>query len=104
MKDDDASFHTAITNNDKDHDLFRLNFRKDVQTVFNTILCNPFQIDSLSIVNDTPHTFPKSFVEIIKTVLSDRETQVKSFKSNRLILQKTPITKNIKKQIFFTET
>ena len=104
MKDDDASFHTAITNNDKDHDLFRLNFRKDVQTIFNTILCNPFQIDSLSIVNDTPHTFLKSFVEIIKTVLSDRETQVKSFKKDRLILQKTPIKKKIKKQIFFTET
>ena len=86
---DDVSFHTTSTKHHKDNEHFHLNFRKDLQTVFNAILCNPFQLDSLCTINDIVYTFPDSVVETIKIVLSVWETRVKS--CNRLILQKTPI-------------
>ena len=67
-----------------------INFRKDVQTVFVAIPCNPFQLDSLCIINDIAYKFPES--ETLKIVLSEVETQ---FIRDCLILQKTPITTTI---------
>ena len=102
---DDASFHTTSTKHHKDNEHSHLNLRKDVQTVFNAIPRNPSQLDSLCNVNDITYTFPESVVETIKIVLSEEETQVKSFISDHLILKKTPITAKIKKKKkFFAET
>ena len=101
IKDDNASFHTTSTKLHEENELFCFNFRKDVQTVSSAIPCNPFQLDSLYTINDIAYTFPDSVVETIKVVLSEGETQVKSFTSGCLILQKTPIMAKIKN---FTET
>ena len=93
MKDDnDASFHTTSTKHHKDNEHSHLNFRKDVQTVFSAIPHNPFQPDSLRNINDITYTFPESVVETIEIVLSEEETQFKSFISDHLIFKKTPIT------------
>ena len=94
MKDDDASFHTTSNKHHVDNEHFRLNFRMDVQTVFKAILYNSFQLDSLCTINDIAYKLPESVVEKIKIVLPEWETQVKSFISGRLILQKTPITES----------
>ena len=63
MKDDYASFHTTSIKHHEDNEHFRLNFRKDVQTVFSAISCNPFQLDSLCTINDTAYTLTKSVVK-----------------------------------------
>ena len=91
----------VIEKKKKDNEHFRLNFRKDVQTVFNAIPCNPFQLDPLCSINDFAYTFPESVGETIKIVLSEGVTKVKSFISGRLISQKTPIAAKIKKEINF---
>ena len=96
MKDDDGSFHTTSTEHHEDNEHFRLNFREDLQTVFNAIPCKPFHLDSFCTISDIAYTFPKSVVETIKIVLSEGETQVKSSISDRLIIHKTPITKKLK--------
>ena len=97
MKDDDGSFHKTSTKHHEDNEHFGLNFREDVQTAFNDIPCNPlYLLDSLCTINDFAYTFPESVAETIKIVLSEGETQVKSFISDRLILQKTSITAKIK--------
>ena len=57
-------------------------------------------LDSICTINEIAYTFPESVVETIKIVLSEGETQAKSFIIDRLILQKTPITKRIKNNKF----
>ena len=71
MKDDDASFHTTSSKHHEDNEYFRLNFRRDVQTVFNSIPCNPFQLDSLCTINDIAYTFHESVLETIQIALSE---------------------------------
>ena len=102
MKDDDVSFHTTSTKHHEDNEHFRLNFRNEVQTVFIAIPYNSFQLDSLFTNNDIAYTFSESLVEAIKIMLSEGETQVKSFFRDRFILLFSQ--QRLKKQIFFTET
>ena len=106
IKDDGASFHTTSTNHHKDNEDFQLNFRKEVQTVFNTIPCKPFQLDSLYTINDIAYTFPRSVAETIQIALFEGETQDKIFHQwSRNFTEDSYHGKDLKKkQIFFTGT
>lgn len=61
---DNTPLHTSNNlKHHKDNEQFRKHFSKDVDTVFNTIPCNLFEIEYLFALSDTSHLFPESFVE-----------------------------------------
>ena len=100
MKDETSLHASSSLRHHEDNEQFRANFSKDVETVFNAIPCNPFEIGSLCALNDTSYVFPESVTERLKEILSEGETQVQAFINDRLLQQKTPITAKITKNKF----
>ena len=78
-------------------------FNRDVESVYQAIPCNPFEMASLSTINkSTP--FPQSVSDQLKQVLSTGEKQVKVFIQDRLLMQRTAITEKISKNKFLLLT
>ena len=67
-------------------------FNRDVESVYQAIPCNPFEMASLSTINNSA-PFPQSVSDQLKQVLSTGERQVKVFIQDRLLMQKTTIQK-----------
>ena len=74
-------------------------FNRDVESVYQAIPCNPFEMASLSTINNSA-PFPQSVSDQLKQVLSTGERQVKAFIQDRLLMQKTSITEKISKNKF----
>ena len=66
-------------------------FKRDVESVYQAIPCNPFEMASLSTINKSA-SFPQSVSDQLKQVLSTEERQVRVFIQDRLLMQKTAIT------------
>ena len=74
-------------------------FNRDVESVYQAIPYNPFEMSSLSTINNSA-PFPKSVSDQLKQVLSTGERLVKVFIQDRLLMQKTAITVKISKNKF----
>ena len=87
------------TEHHEDNKKVRQKFNNNVESIYQEISCNPFQMTSLSaIYNSDP--FPQSVSDQAKQVLSTRERQVKAFIQDRLLMQRTAITEKISKNKF----
>ena len=80
----------------EDNDQFRTTFNKDVDTVYNAIPCNPFEMETLCALNNSK-SFPPSVLIQLKKILPQGEENVKAFIKDRLIMQKVPINEKITK-------
>ena len=79
----DASSSSA--KHHEDNEKFRQKFDRDVESVHQAIPCNPFEMASLSTINNsTP--FPQSVSDQLKQVLSTEERQVKVFIQDSLLM------------------
>ena len=76
----------------EDFEKFRQKFNRDVESVYQANPCNPFEMASLSAINNSA-PFPQSVSDQLKQVLSTGERQVKVFIQDRLLMQKTTIQK-----------
>ena len=85
-----ASSRTAKQH--EDNGKFKQKFNRDVESVYQAIPCNPFEMASLSTINNSA-PFPQSVSDQLKQVLSTGERQVKVFIQDRLLMQKTTIQK-----------
>ena len=74
-------------------------FNRDVESVYQAIPCNPFEMASLSTINKSA-PFPQSVSDQLKQVLSTGERQVKVFIQDRFLVWKTSITEKISKNRF----
>ena len=81
----------------KDNEKFKQKFNRDVESVYQAIPCNPFEVASLSTINNLA-PFPPLVFGQLKRVLSTRERQVEVFIQDRLLMQKTAITEKISKK------
>ena len=89
----------CATEHHEDNEKIRQKFNRDVESVYQAISCNPFEMASLSTINNsTP--FPQSAPDQLKQVLSTGERQVKVFIQDRLLMHKTSITEKISKNKF----
>ena len=93
----DASSSSA--KHHEDNEKFRQKFDRDVESVYQAIPCNPFEMASLSTINN-PAPFPQSASDQLKNVLSTEERQVKVFIQDSLLMQKTAITEKVSKKKF----
>ena len=93
----DAS--SSSTKHHEDNEKFRQKFDRDVESVYQAIPCNPFEMASLSTINNSA-PFPQSVSDQLKQVLSTGERQVKVFIQDRLLMHKTSITEKISKNKF----
>ena len=93
----DAS--SSTTKHHEHKEKFRQKFNRDVESVYRTIPCNPFEMASLSTINNSTSS-PKSVSDELKQVLSTGERQVKVFIQDRLLMQRTAITEKISKNKF----
>ena len=83
----------------EDNEKFRQKFNRDVKSVYQAIPCNPFEMTSLSAINNSA-PFPQPVSDRLKQVLSTGERQVEVFIQDRLLMQKTAITEKISKNKF----
>ena len=82
----------------EDNKKFRQKFNRDVESIYQSIPCNPFEMASLSTINNSG-PFLQSVSDQLKQVLSTGESQVK-FIQDSLLMQKTAITEKISKNKF----
>ena len=61
----------------EDNEKIRQKFNRDVESVYQAIACNPFEMASLSTINNSA-PFPQSVSDQLKQVLSTGERQVKA--------------------------
>ena len=83
----------------EDNENFRQKFNRDVESVFQVIPCNPFEMASLSTINNLA-PFPRLVSDQLKQLLSTWERQVNVFIQDSLLMQKTAITEKISKNKF----
>ena len=69
----------------EDNKNVRQKFNRDVESVYQAIPCNPFEMASLSTINKSA-PFPQSVSDQLKQVLSTGERQVKVFIQDRLLV------------------
>ena len=93
----DAS--SSATKHHEDNENFRQKFDRDVESVFQAIPCNPFEMASLSTINNSA-PFLQLMSDQLKQVLSTGERQVNVFIQDSLLMQKTAITEKISKNNF----
>ena len=93
----DAS--SSAAKHHEDNEKFRQKFIRDVESVYQAIPCNPFEMASLSTINNSA-LFPQSVSNQLKQVLSTGERQVKVFIQDSLLMHKTSITEKISKNKF----
>ena len=70
----DAS--SSAAKHHEDNEKFRQKFNRDVESVYQGISCNPFEMASLSTLNNSA-SFPQSVSDQLKPVLSTGERQAK---------------------------
>ena len=100
LNDESSPSHCSSTlKHHEDNEQFRMNFSKDVNTLYNAMPCNPFEMDSLCTLNNSD-PFPQTVVDKLKQVLPSGEEQVKLFIKDRLLMQKIPINGKISKNNF----
>ena len=97
-EEESSQSHCSLKHHE-DNEQFRANFKKDVDTVFNAMPCNPFEMTSLCALNNL-HPFPPLVVDNHKQVLPSGEAQGKMFINDRLLMEKVPITGKISKNNF----
>ena len=83
----------------EDEEKFRQKFNRDVESVYQAIPCNPFEMASLSTINNSA-PFLQLMSDQLKQVLSTGERQVNVFIQDSLLMQKTAITEKIGKNNF----
>ena len=83
----------------EDNEKFRQKFNRDFESIYQAIPCNPFEMSSLSTISNSA-LFSQSLSDQLKQVLSTRETQVKVFIQDRLLMQKTAIAEKISRNKF----
>ena len=84
----------------EDTSTFRGNFIKDVQNLYDKIICNPFEISKLTMINNTSITFCKELIEEIEKLEEVGEVQYNKFVMERLIMGKVSINAKISKNKF----
>ena len=89
----------CATEHHEDNEKIRQKFNRDVESVCQAISRNPFEMASLSTINNSA-PFPQSAPDQLKQVLSTGERQVKVFIQDRLLMHKTSITEKISKNKF----
>ena len=77
--------------------IFQTNFSNDVKAIYHTIPGNPFEAEALCSIHKP---FPPTAAANLREVLVKCEKQVQNSLSDRLILQKVPITAKIPKNDF----
>ena len=82
----------CATEHHEDNEKIRQKFNRDVESVCQAISRNPFEMASLSTINNSA-PFPQSAPDQLNQVLSTGERQVKVFIQDRLLMQKTTIQK-----------
>ena len=92
----------CATEHHEDNEKIRQKFNRDVESVCQAISRNPFEMASLSTINNSA-PFPQSAPDQLKQVLSTGERQVKVFIQDRLLMQRTAITEKIVRTSFFCE-
>ena len=93
----DASSSAAKHHEDKEN--FRLKLSRNVESVYQQISCNPFEMASLGTINNSA-PFPQLVPDELKQVLPTGERQVKVFIQYRLLMQEIAITEKISKNKF----
>ena len=84
----------------EDNEAFRSSFCKDVDAVSERIASNPFQLETLTTINNKDCIFPKAVTDELENILEIGECQVLAFIYDRLVFQKVPISSTIKKNKF----
>ena len=88
------------TEHHEDNKKVKQKFNNVIESIYQEISCNPFQMASLSTINNS-NPFPQSVSDQLKQVLSTGERQFKAFIQDRLLMQRTAITEKISKNKFF---
>ena len=88
------------TEHHEDNKKVKQKFNNVIESIYQGISCNPFQMASLSTINNS-NPFPQSVSDQLKQVLSTGERQFKAFIQDRLLMQRTAITEKISKNKFF---
>ena len=102
-----SEFENSLYNQDasssatkhEDNEKFRQKFNRDVESFYQAVPCNLFEMTSLSTINNSA-PFPQSVSNQLKQVMSTGKRQVKLFIQDRLLMQKTAITEKISKNNF----
>ena len=76
---------------------FRLKFKKDVQTLTSGIIINPFEVDHLTMINNTSVHFSTKVILEIRGIEEKGHSQFKTFTVERLVKQTKPINEKIDK-------
>ena len=90
----DASSRAA--KHHEENEKFRQKFNRDVESGYQAVPCNPFEMASLSTINNST-LFPQSVSDQLKQILFTGEWQVKVIIQGRLLMQKTAITEKTSK-------
>ena len=98
MKSQDSSESSRLKHHE-DNAQFRANFNKDVGTVYAAIPGNPFELESLSAINNSKQ-FPPAISVQLRELLDKSEESVIQFINDRLVMQKVPISEKISKNNF----
>ena len=84
----------------EDNESFRAAFVKDVITVYENIICNPFTLEKLTSISNTSVTFDDSVFLEIKSVQTIGSNQAKQFILDRFINGTVPLNEKITKNNF----
>ena len=99
LKDEsEMSSDSTAFKHHEDNEQFRAKFSKDVDSVYKSLPCNPFEMPLCTLNN--LQQFPHSVFDDLRKVLPAGEEQAKIFINDRLIMQKVPITQKISKNCF----
>ena len=97
MNESSADNPLSVLKHHEDNEQYRASFYKDVTTLYQAMPCNPFEVESFCALNNAFH---ESVLHNLKKLLTKGEEDVKYFLSDRLIMQKIPITEKISKNNF----
>ena len=79
---------------------FRANFIKDVQNLYNKITCNPFELKSLTKINDTSFVYSDVTVNEVRTIENIGQQQFDIFWKECLVTGQLSINKKITQNKF----
>ena len=103
-EDDDVQMFNSDKRKPRKHhegtSTFRGNFIKDVQNLYDKIICNPFEISKLTMINNTSITFCKELIEKVEKLEEVGEVQYNKFVMERLIMGKVSINAKVCKNKF----
>ena len=91
---------TGPANHLEDIQNIRTSFINDFRKLHVKIICNPFELNELRMINNTSVVFSSDIVEQVKTFESKGENQLKMFEKERLIMAKIQIKTILKKNNF----